>query len=207
MAGRRAKGREARVTRIVKAPEDRRREILDTAMDLFAEKGFEGVSMRDIARSMGTAPGLVYHYFDSKRKLLDEAMSCYVEECTAGFVDLLRSTDLGFREKVDALYDDIGDERLQRHSDFFHRQGNEGFHRQLSLRLCEHVQPHMAAALEQARRSEGLVVRDPETLASFLLHGHIGILSAHGDADAQTVARLREYAHVLIDSQTERPED
>ena len=162
--------------------------------------------MRDIARRMGTAPGLVYHYCDSKRKLLDEAMERYVEECTEGLVNLLRSTDLGFREKVDALYDDIGDERLQRHSDFFHRQGNEGFHRQLSLRLCEHVQPHMAAALEQARRSEGLIVRDPETLASFLLHGHIGILSAHGDADAQTVARLREYAHVLIDSQTERPE-
>ena len=194
------------MVRIVKAPDDRRREILDTAMDLFAEKGLEGVSMRDIARRMGTAPGLVYHYFDSKRKLLDEAMERYVEECTEGLVNLLRSTDLGFREKVDALYDDIGDERLQRHSDFFHRQGNEGFHRQLSLRLCEHVQPHMAAALEQARRSEGLIVRDPETLASFLLHGHSGILSAHGDAVAQTVARLREYAHVLIDSQTERPE-
>ena len=133
------------MVRIVKAPDDRRREILDTAMDLFAEKGLEGVSMRDIARRMGTAPGLVYHYFDSKRKLLDEAMERYVEECTEGLVNLLRSTDLGFREKVDALYDDIGDERLQRHSDFFHRQGNEGFHRQLSLRLCEHVQPHMAA--------------------------------------------------------------
>lgn len=109
------------MARIVKAPDDRRREILDTAMDLFAEKGFEGASMRDIARRMGTAPGLVYHYFDSKRKLLDEAMERYVEECTEGLVNLLRSTDLGFREKVDALYDDIGDERLQRHSDFFHR--------------------------------------------------------------------------------------
>lgn len=194
------------MTRIVKAPEDRRREILDTAMELFAEKGFEGVSMRDIARSMGTAPGLVYHYFDSKQTLLDEAIDCYVEECTEGFVGLLRSTDLGFREKVDALYDGMGDERLQRHSDFFHRQGNEGFHRQLSLRMCEHVQPHMAAALEWARRSEGLAVRDPETLASFLLHGHIGILSAHGDVDAQTLVRLREYAHVLIDSQTGCPE-
>ena len=68
------------MVRIVKAPDDRRREILDTAMDLFAEKGLEGVSMRDIARRMGTAPGLVYHYFDSKRKLLDEAgwQSCKI---------------------------------------------------------------------------------------------------------------------------------
>ena len=194
------------MTRIVKAPDDRKREILDTALDLFAEEGYEAASLRDIAKRMGITPGLVYHYFDSKQKLFDEAMERYVEECAAGFTSVLRSTDRGIREKVDALYDGIDDERLPRHRDFFHKRGNEDFHRQLSLRLCEHVQPHLTAALEQARRREGLVVRDPETLASFLLHGHIGILSAHEDVDAKTVARLREYAHALLDSQMERPE-
>lgn len=194
------------MARIVKAPDDRKREILDAALDLFAEAGYEAASLRDIAKRMGITPGLVYHYFDSKQKLFDEAMERYVEECAAGFVRVLRSADLGFREKVDALYDSIADEQLQRHRDFFHRSGNEGFHRQLSLRLCEHVQPHMVAAIERARRREGLAVRDPEMLVSFLLHGHVGILSAHKDVDAKTVARLREYAHVLLDSQVERSE-
>lgn len=193
------------MVRIVKAPDDRKREILDTAMQLFAERGFEATSLRDIAKHMGITPGLVYHYFDSKQKLFDAAMETYVEDITADFVRTLRSTDLDFRQKIDALYGGMTNEDPLRYRDFFHRQGNEGFHRQLSLRLCEHVQPHLVAALEQARRCEGLVVRDPETLASFLLYGHVGIMSAHGDTDAIKLARLREYVETLLESQVEAP--
>lgn len=192
------------MVRIVKDPDDRKREILDTAMQLFAERGFEATSLRDIAKHMGITPGLVYHYFDSKQKLFDQAMGCYVEDIAADFVRTLRSTDLDFRQKIDALYDGVEREAPQRYRKFFHRQGNEGFHRQLSLFLCDHVQPHLVAALEQARRREGLAVRDPKTLASFLLHGHVGIMSAHDEADAEKLARLREYVETLLESQVER---
>lgn len=192
------------MVRIVKDPDDRKREILDTAMQLFAERGFEATSLRDIAKHMGITPGLVYHYFDSKQKLFDQAMECYVEDIAADFVRTLRSTDLDFRQKIDALYDGVEREAPQRYREFFHRQGNEGFHRQLSLRLCDHVQPHLVAALGQARRREGLAVRDPEMLASFLLHGHVGIMSAHDEVDAEKLARLREYVETLLESQVER---
>ena len=40
------------MARISKPPEVRRQEILDTAMELFAEKGYEDTSMADIARRM-----------------------------------------------------------------------------------------------------------------------------------------------------------
>lgn len=191
------------MVRVVKAPDERKREILDTAMQLFAERGFEATSLRDIAKHMGITPGLVYHYFDSKQKLFEAAMECYVEDITADFIRTLRSTDLDFRQKIDALYGGMTNEESLRYRNFFHRQGNEGFHRQLSLRLCEHVQPHLVAALEQARRREGLVVRDPETLASFLLHGHVGIMSTPDDVDAKKLARLREYVETLLESQIE----
>lgn len=191
------------MVRVVKAPDDRKREILDTAMQLFAERGFEATSLRDIAKHMGITPGLVYHYFDSKQKLFEAAMECYVEDITADFIRTLRSTDLDFRQKIDALYGGMTNEESLRYRNFFHRQGNEGFHRQLSLRLCEHVQPHLVVALEQARRREGLVVRDPETLASFLLYGHVGIMSAPDDVDAKKLARLREYVETLLESQIE----
>lgn len=193
------------MVRIVKAPDDRKREILDTAMQLFAERGFEATSLRDIAKHMGITPGLVYHYFDSKQKLFEAAMECYVEDITADIVRSLRSTDLDFRQKIDALYGGMANEEPLRYRDFFHRQGNEDFHRQLSLRLCEHVQPHLVAALEQECRREGMTVRDPETLASFLLYGHVGIMSALDDVDAKRLARLRDYVQTLLESQVEYP--
>ena len=55
-----------------------RRAILDTAAAMFAEKGFVGTNLRDIADALGMSrPGLYYH-FPSKEKLLE----AIVEELT-----------------------------------------------------------------------------------------------------------------------------
>ncbi len=48
---------------------DRREDILQASLHLFAEKGFHGTSMRDIAREAEITEGLIYHYFESKRDL------------------------------------------------------------------------------------------------------------------------------------------
>jgi AcrR family transcriptional regulator len=49
---------------------DRRRaELLDVALRLFAERGFEATTIADISAAAGTAHGLVYHYFPSKDEL------------------------------------------------------------------------------------------------------------------------------------------
>jgi TetR/AcrR family transcriptional regulator, cholesterol catabolism regulator len=45
-------------------------EILDYATEVFAEKGYEGASMRDLSRLSGMSLAGLYYYFDSKEKLL-----------------------------------------------------------------------------------------------------------------------------------------
>ena len=45
-------------------------EILDYATDVFAEKGYEGASMRDLSRLSGISLAGLYYYFESKEKLL-----------------------------------------------------------------------------------------------------------------------------------------
>ena len=45
-------------------------EILDYATEIFAEKGYEGASMRDLSRSSGISLAGLYYYFESKEKLL-----------------------------------------------------------------------------------------------------------------------------------------
>lgn len=51
----------------------RRRRVLDAALRL-AERGFDGVQMRDVATEANVALGTVYRYFTSKERLLLEAM-------------------------------------------------------------------------------------------------------------------------------------
>ena len=86
--------------RIVKAPEERRQEILDAAMKLFSEKGYEETSMADIAREVGVVQGLCYRYFDSKQKLFQEAMERYVEECCAAFLPVIHDRSRTIRERL-----------------------------------------------------------------------------------------------------------
>ncbi|MDQ3778506.1 MAG: TetR/AcrR family transcriptional regulator, partial [Actinomycetota bacterium] len=50
---------------------DRRRQILDAAVHVFARKGFHAARVGDIAEEAGIAYGLVYHYFKSKEDLLE----------------------------------------------------------------------------------------------------------------------------------------
>jgi len=45
-------------------------QILDTALDVFAHKGFHSATIADIAQKAGVAKGLLYHYYNSKEELL-----------------------------------------------------------------------------------------------------------------------------------------
>ncbi|MDE3026743.1 MAG: TetR/AcrR family transcriptional regulator [Acidobacteriota bacterium] len=51
--------------------EEKRRQILDAAVRVFAHKGFHTSRVGDIAEEAGVAHGLLYHYFESKHQLLE----------------------------------------------------------------------------------------------------------------------------------------
>jgi AcrR family transcriptional regulator len=46
------------------------REVVDTAARLFHERGYQGISMDDIADAVGITKGALYHHFDSKAEIL-----------------------------------------------------------------------------------------------------------------------------------------
>jgi len=50
--------------------EQRRTQLIDTALALFSQRGVEATRVSDIAESAGVAQGLLYHYFSSKDELL-----------------------------------------------------------------------------------------------------------------------------------------
>ena len=51
------------------APARRREEILDAANALFAERGYDEVSIEDIAHAAGVTRGLVHHYFGGRKEV------------------------------------------------------------------------------------------------------------------------------------------
>jgi TetR/AcrR family transcriptional regulator, fatty acid metabolism regulator protein len=88
--------------RTVRTAADRRRQILDAAVRVFARQGFNGCRVSDIADEAGVAYGLVYHYFRSKDEVLD---TLFVERWEI-LLDAIRQADaqpLPPREKLHAI--------------------------------------------------------------------------------------------------------
>lgn len=54
-----------------------KQKVFDSAIELFSSKGFEGVSIRDIASYVGTAS--MYYHFASKQEILDNIYDYYVQ--------------------------------------------------------------------------------------------------------------------------------
>ena len=171
------------MARISKPPEVRRQEILDTAMELFAEKGYEDTSMADIARRMGVVQGLCYRYFDSKRVLFREAMEQYVRECCAAGLPIIHDRSRTIRQRLD----DMAALTLE-------TEQNARYHA-----ICAYLTPHVAEELEDACQRGELRLEHPALAASYLLHGQIGLLGEHAVPLEERVALLRRYADRILE--------
>jgi TetR/AcrR family transcriptional regulator, fatty acid metabolism regulator protein len=61
----------AALTERTQVVEDKRRQLLDAAVRVFARKGYHASRVGDIAEEAGVAHGLLYHYFKSKDQVLE----------------------------------------------------------------------------------------------------------------------------------------
>jgi AcrR family transcriptional regulator len=73
----------------------RRLEILDSAFSLFATSGFHGVSVRQIAKSIGMTTGMLYHYFPSKPELFTALVNVQQQKQISDFHEFLKSNPSG----------------------------------------------------------------------------------------------------------------
>ena len=58
--------------------------ISAAALEVFAEYGYHGATMRQIAKAAGLSGGLVYHYFPSKEKIFRRLVDFALEGSLAG---------------------------------------------------------------------------------------------------------------------------
>jgi AcrR family transcriptional regulator len=87
---------ERRPTKRQRMAAARREQILGTALKLFADRGFDATSTRQIAKEAGIAEGLIFHYFPTKASLLTAILEDRLEGRRA------------FRTRLRLLLDDTG---------------------------------------------------------------------------------------------------
>src|SRR6201991_1412924 len=62
---------------------ERRDHLVKLAAELFARKGFQATTVREIADEAGILSGSLYHHFDSKESIVDDILSAFFNELMA----------------------------------------------------------------------------------------------------------------------------
>ncbi len=72
---------------------DRRREITEGALALFAERSFASVTIKDIAGKLRINPALIYYYFESKQDLFRASIEAAIFDAVAHYDGIRSSHD------------------------------------------------------------------------------------------------------------------
>ncbi len=82
-----------------------RRKIIETAVELMGEKGYNKVSMRTIARAAKIGDATIYKYFSSKEKLLIGFYELCAEDTTTALLEIDDLSQYALHEKLQVLLD------------------------------------------------------------------------------------------------------
>ncbi|WP_299824886.1 TetR/AcrR family transcriptional regulator [uncultured Pontibacter sp.] len=76
---------------------EKKKAIFESTLELVRENGFHGTPMSMVAKHAGVAAGTIYHYFESKDKLICE-LFCYVQKQVISVVERENCQTIPFRE-------------------------------------------------------------------------------------------------------------
>jgi len=127
---------------------DRRRQLIETALDLFSRKGFEGTTTKAIAAAAGVTEAVIFRHFASKHALYMAVLDFKVQ--SMGLEDWLKETKSCMDRNDDAglvraivsgiLRDFRGDPRYERVKLFAALEGHEvglAHYRQFALPIYQ----------------------------------------------------------------------
>ncbi|GGK93361.1 TetR/AcrR family transcriptional regulator [Planomonospora sp. ID91781] len=80
----------------------RRAELLATAAEVFASRGYAATTVREVADAAGILGGSLYYHFDSKESMVDEILSTFLTDMWASY-DRITAAGLGARETFHQL--------------------------------------------------------------------------------------------------------
>lgn len=187
------------MARISKEPEIRKQEILDAALALFYEKGYEKTSMTDIANKLGIAQGLCYRYFSSKEVLFDCSIQEYANRLADKMKAILYNDSLTLSQKLEqtpSFMDFEKDDSI--HYKLFHNENSKKIHDQLSMKVCEIMVPAVAELFKKANEEGEIHLTDIETATSFSVYGQLGILLNNQMSGSEKIARIKDFLKLIL---------
>lgn len=180
----------------------KRQELVDTAIRLFAEYGFHGTGIDRIAEEANVSKKTMYHHFRSKEELILAALRHHDGLFRNFFMKAVQQVSNSPYERLLGIFD-VAHEWFSTNNFYgcmFINAIGEYSNRDTAIRkTCQDFKAQMSAFVRELAEDAG--VQQPQQLAdalALLLEGSIVTAQVAGSPDAADTAK--QAARVLIDS-------
>jgi len=185
------------MVRTTKDPEVRRKELIDIAISLFAEKGYENTSVSDIVTHADVAQGTFYYYFKSKDEILDAILEMSTEEVKQG-MEILAQQDIDAVSKLLGFFNIFYSifRNRERIYNYLHEESNALLHLKAEKKIFPLVVPIFTEIIEQGVK-EGVFSTSHPRAAAVSVFASIDALHE----DSGKIDNLREIEASLYDDE------
>ena len=160
------------MSRIVKEPEERRKELIDTAERLFIAQGFDQTSISDITKEVNLSQGAFYYYFDSKEDVLVAAMEKQITLMESDFIRIANNSDLDPAAKLNSMINRFLSVSAsgKKIIGYIHQAKNATLHKKLMrVRPFAKIAPVIANVIVQGCKNDRFHVERPLETSYLLL--------------------------------------
>jgi len=159
------------MSRIIKDPEERKKELIDTAERLFIARGYEQTAISDIVKEVNVSQGTFYYYFDSKEDVLVAVLEKNLAAMERDFKRIANESNLDEAVKLNSMINAFISTSTsgKKILGYVHDQKNAQLHGKLiKIRPFSRISPLMAEVISAGMSKRRFNVARPlET--SFLL--------------------------------------
>src|SRR5882724_3171689 len=128
---------------------DKKDHIINKAIELFALKGFEGTSIRDLATAADVNVAMINYYFGTKEKLFEALVEKKSVSTRGSLQELVKDKTLNSLEKIDRIIDSYVDKL------FTHRK----FHRVIQQELITNQRETLTQTIVHAMFPNALAIK------------------------------------------------
>ena len=197
---------------------DTKARILESALELFAEKGYSGTSMRDIAKRLGITKAALYKHYASKQEIFEAVMQDTAQryERFADQIDIhMHNAPQDFPVFTEISADALVEKVRQIFSYSLHDEANRLFRRMMTIeqfrspelsrlytqRYVERIVDYHAAIFRSLIASGEIRDEDPDTLAMMYVAPVItliGICDREPEMEEKSLEKLESHVRLFF---------
>jgi AcrR family transcriptional regulator len=183
--------------RITKTIEERRREILDTAREMFIENGYDKTQVADISKRMNVASGLIFHYYKTKAELLYAVIDELAEERKRELHSILEKSDESALDRLKMFFP--SPEFLNRYEVLYNSlAADKAIIEYCQQKLITINLPLLCALIEEGNKDGSWDCGNIEETATFILHGLSGLTTLLRETARYTDEMVKIAASVIF---------